>query len=369
MRRALVRLQAKTCEHPGLAYEVWANFGEADGKIPDSARPGWLSEVAGIRASDDYRKAFERWKASFSQAGDVVVEVEAVSRVLVGHGLGSATDVGLALHRTWGVPVVPGSALKGLLAHYVDAVFGPDPKEPEPERVPFGGVVWEGRRILHGPGEVYRALFGAPEADAEVVGRPNTASRGLVTFHDALWVPNTPGANPLAVDVLTVHQKLYYDSAGDSPPVDWDDPNPVAFLSVRPGARFLLALSGPREWTALAKELLLEALREWGVGGKTAAGYGRLVPFGSVGTGATKEAGKTTIGSSPPPKPGDIVECVLLEQKTSKGGWKARHEPSGIEGPIQNSPAVPAAAKPGDRLKLKVKISKGKESGFEYLSE
>ncbi|MCS6921550.1 MAG: type III-B CRISPR module RAMP protein Cmr6 [Elioraea sp.] len=369
MRRALVRLEAKTCEHPGLAYEVWANFGEADGKIPDSARPGWLSEVAGIRASDDYRKAFARWKASFSQPGDVLVEVEAVSRLLIGHGLGSATDVGLTLHRTWGVPVIPGSALKGLLAHWVDAVLGPDPQNPEPERLPFAGVVWDDRRIAYGPGEVYRALFGAPEADREAPGRPDTAARGLVSFHDALWVPNTPSATPLAVDVLTVHQKRYYDSTGKSPPVDWDDPNPVSFLSVRPGASFLLALSGPPEWTALAKDLLLEALREWGVGGKTAAGYGRMVPGVSVGTSGRNAGVGTAIPSSPPPKPRDIVECVLLEEKTKKGKWKARHEASGMEGDIQNSDQVPEGAKPGDRLKLKVKISKGKESAFEYLSE
>jgi CRISPR-associated protein Cmr6 len=57
------------------------------------------------------------------------VEVELLSRLLVGHGTQSPTEVGLTTHRTWGVPVVPGTALKGLLSHYVDAVYGPrDPK-------------------------------------------------------------------------------------------------------------------------------------------------------------------------------------------------------------------------------------------------
>lgn len=362
MRRALP--ERRLPDHPGLAYEVWAPFAADDGKIPDAVRPQWLEAVAKLPAAEDYAKAFARWKASFSQPGDVLVEVEAVSRLLIGHGLGSATDVGLTLHRTWGVPVIPGSALKGLLAHWVGAAFGPEPGRNEPERLPFAGVTWAGRRIVHGPGEVYRALFGAPEADEPRPGRPATAQRGGVVFHDALWVPNSPTATPLALDVLTVHQKRYYDTTGSSPPVDWDDPNPVSFLSVRPGARFLLALSGPADWTALAAELLLEALDDWGVGGKTAAGYGRLAPVVAAGAAATTRPAKPVAASAPPPKVGDLVECVLLEEKTKKGGWKARHEPSGIEGPIQNSAAVPAEAKPGDRLLLEVKIAKARDSGF-----
>ena len=371
MRAALPRFDGKDPtmpDHAGLAYEVWAPFSPGDGKIPDGDRPKWLAEVAEIAASPDYAKSFERWQQSFSREGEVRLEVEAISRLLVGHGLSSATDVGLTLHRTWGVPVIPGSALKGLLAHYVAACLGPVPGEADEQRLPFAGVEWDGRRIAKGPGEVYRALFGAPEAEEAVPGRPNLAAAGLVTFHDALWVPGTPGGgSPLAVDVLTVHQKRYYDSTGGTPPVDWDDPNPVSFLSVKPGARFLLALSGPPDWTALAKDLLLEALADWGVGGKTSSGYGRLslVAEASASAGRIASAVQTTPRpSAPPPEPGEIVSCVLLAEKTKKGGWKARHEPSGIEGPIQNSASVPPDAEPGRPIQLVVKIAKDKQSGF-----
>ncbi len=362
----------KIPDHPGLAYEVWAPFGD-DGKIPDEDRPKWLEAVARREPPADYGTAFARWKTSFSAPGDVLVEVEAVSRLLVGHGNPSATDVGLTLHRTWGVPVIPGSALKGLLAHWMEATFGPEPGEDDPQRLPFLGVTWEGRRIRHGPGAVHRALFGAPEAEDALDGRPKEAQRGLVFVHDALWVPDTPEpGSPLALDVLTVHQKGYYDTAGGHSANDWEGPNPVTFLSVRPGARFLVALSGPADWTAFARDRLLEALAEWGVGGKTSSGYGRLVvaPARPTTGRSSVEAGASQPAPAPrslaaPPKPGEIVECVLLDEKTKKGGWKARHEPSGIEGPVQNSARVPADARPGDRLQLKVKIAKGRESGFE----
>jgi CRISPR-associated protein Cmr6 len=72
---------------------------------------------------------------------------------------------------------------------------------------------------------------------------------------------------------MTVHHPDYYQGQG-SPPADWDNPNPVAFLSAH--GRFLLALTGPEEWSRAALEILTEALEQDGVGAKTAAGYGRM---------------------------------------------------------------------------------------------
>jgi CRISPR-associated protein Cmr6 len=82
--------------------------------------------------------------------------------------------------------------------------------------------------------------------------------------------------------VLTVHHKSYYDAGGrvaqgrpEPWPNDYDDPNPVAFMTVHPRARFLVAVSGGGEETALAAHILKQAIEEWGVGGKTSLGYGR----------------------------------------------------------------------------------------------
>lgn len=104
-----------------------------------------------------------------------------------------------------------------------------------------------------------------------------------MVFHDALYIPGsgldrrTNKDRPYAVDVLTVHQKSYYDAKGwNAHPNDWENPVPVSFLTVRPGARFLLAASGPDAWVRLAFSLLRDALVEWGVGGKTTSGYGHI---------------------------------------------------------------------------------------------
>lgn len=251
--------------HAGLAYERHAP--QKAGNTKEELQPweDWLSWMEESREPDGYAVAFARWREALKQTPTAWFTARAASRVLVGHGNASPTGVGLTLHHTWGVPVIPGSALKGVLAGYVRAVFDAAAVE-----------------------ETCRRLFGAPGDEAT----RRDASAGEVIFHDALWVSQRKGgeagAAMLARDVLTVHQKTWY-GGGSGWPNDYDSPNPVAFLTVRPGSRFLVALSlapgagaeGPRllRWTS---ERLSEALEHWGVGGKTAAGYGRLEREGNL---------------------------------------------------------------------------------------
>lgn len=323
MRKALEDIEgSRIPDHLGLAYDAWAPTNVNDGKVSDQERQRWLNDLAEIEISPDYVRSFNRWKESFTDPGDRIAVFTLSSRLLIGHGNASAVDVGLSVHHTWGVPIIPGSALKGLLAHYVDATYGPadmskypwEQQGDERARIPYQGVRWKGRQIDCGPGQVYRMLFGAPDALQDVMMREKGfdagAFAGRVTFHDALYDPHIQAGSdgnksckPFAVDVLTVHQKSYYDSCGKDShmPNDYDSPNPVAFLTVRPKCQFLLALSGPSTWTELAARLLTDALQNWGVGGKTASGYG----FGTVGAWS---AGK--------PRPSKIEQVWLeLEQK------------------------------------------------------
>lgn len=377
MRRQLEQLsppgQFNTPDHLALAYDAWApidhvsNDKSLAGKVPVELRATWLTSIATIAISPDYTHSFNRWKKSFAAEGDRVIELQLASRLLVGHGNSSAIDVGLSVHHTWGVPFIPGSALKGLVAHYVEANYGPsDPSKapwdqlgPERERALYQGVTWNGSRIERGPGEIYRALFGAPDASTDDAMQEHElragATPGLVTFHDALYVPDSTENNqPFAADVLTVHQKDYYDSSGGHAPSDYDSPNPVAFVTIRPKTRMLFALSGLPEWTSLAEKLLRDALEHWGVGGKTSAGYGRIEQPKRRRGGHTR-------------KPGDRIEVELLDVKTKRGGWTALDWGSDVEGAIENSGEVPADKKPGDHVTVIVKIAKGKQSGLRYV--
>jgi CRISPR-associated protein Cmr6 len=72
----------------------------------------------------------------------------------------------------------------------------------------------------------------------------------------------------------------------------------------------------------------------------------RTQMFGARGK-ANKEPPPPPPATTPSlPKAGERVDAILLEEKTKKGGWKARHCHTGISGPIQNSAAGPSATSP-----------------------
>jgi hypothetical protein len=79
----------------------------------------------------------------------------------------------------------------------------------------------------------------------------------------------------------------------------------VAFLSV--AGRFHVVLACDidneqrRKWAGLAMELLKEALANWGVGGKTSSGYGRLVD-----ADAQPRLPSQNFASATAPTPGDL---------------------------------------------------------------
>ena len=60
------------------------------------------------------------------------------------------------------------------------------------------------------------------------------------------------------------------------------------------------------------------------------------------------------------------VKAVLLEEKTKKGGWKAKVEGTDIAGPIQNSDKTPSDSVPGQQVELVLKIAKGSDSAFAW---
>jgi CRISPR-associated protein Cmr6 len=285
MREALRKLRAFPA-HLGLAHDVWAPFdvdpsSKEYGKLHREQSETWFRNLSEPYEPWHYDRALARWTQSLTGPDDLAFHASTQGRLLVGHGNAAPSEVGITLHRTWGVPVIPGSSLAGLLAHYVAATLGPadGPDAERAAREPFRPGTRDQRgNATDRPGDAYAYLFGVPpHRDAQ--GKLG-AQRGALIVHDALWAPAGDAA-PLARDVLTVHQRSYY--GGEGWPSDHDSPNPVPFVSVPAGARFLFALSCPDgAWRPWAFEQLRQALAEWGIGGKTAAGYGRFGGFEPV---------------------------------------------------------------------------------------
>jgi CRISPR-associated protein Cmr6 len=207
----------------------------------DESRRQLVEQVVGVRLPEEYRRHFARWQKALELQGAQCRKATVQGRMAVGLGGEGVLETAITLHRTYGMPFIPGSALKGLAAKFAHLHLNDDN--------------WKLS------GKFHRYLFG------------DTTIAGYVTFFDALLVPESGG---LLADVLTVHHKDYYEGK-DAPPADWDNPTPVPFLSAK--GSYLIALSAPPgcdEWLAAAWVVLESALRHSGVGAKTSSSYGRM---------------------------------------------------------------------------------------------
>jgi len=320
-------------QHPGLLLQRYlCENATGDSGNPEEKRAilqAAINAAANNEVRQLYQAAFSRWKQSLPMLTETT-ELHTAGRLIVGLGSENVLETGITLHHTYGLPVLPGSGLKGLAAHYCDQVWGPT--EPK----------------FRKEAEYHRLLFGT------------TDESGCIIFHDGWFVFDEKKSDeqPLKLDVMTPHHLNWLD--GSVPPTDFDSPTPVPFLSV--SGKFHIAVSwcGPandrfRNWTELTLSLLADALHYWGIGGKTSSGYGRLA------------------APPPPPPPSpykgrtnDVIEAVLLEEKTKKGGWRAQIKGYSQVGPIQNSDQVPADAKPGDVVRLVIAAINEREVQFRW---
>jgi len=319
MRQAIIQLAPRRNlgHHPGVLLQRYLvpPDDESDKKKQEERRNLFESAIQAVGSdtlSALYADAFTRWNASFPENGlSRSRELRTTGRLIVGLGSENVLETGLRLHHTYGVPVVPGSALKGLAAHYC-------------------GDVW-GQRGSAGAGEDNRPYERRGQFHDLVFGK--TDEGGMITFHDAWITPESLSQGALRLDVMTPHHpnwQLGPDSPKFAPPTDFDSPVPVSFLSVSGAFLIHLSWNGPantspelvQRWTERTMEILTEALAEWGVGGKTSSGYGRLVPVASPDTSANQ----TSAGSAA--RPAEPIhgprQKVTVTQRTIDG--KVRYE-------------------------------------------
>jgi len=224
----------------------------------EESRQDHVRETTQIREPTFYKLFFEDWKHALASVGARTdTFARTLGRLAIGLGNESVIETSISLHRTYGVPYIPGSALKGLAAHYAHSHLGPEWKKGT---------------------EAYKVVFGYSDKPVE----PGTlnADAGFITFFDALYVPGSgKQGQALHPDVITVHHPNYYNKENPEAPADWDSPTPIPFLTTN--GIFLLALAGPsKEWLNTTYNILAHALLEWGIGAKTSSGYGRMAVTG-----------------------------------------------------------------------------------------
>ncbi|QTX32134.1 type III-B CRISPR module RAMP protein Cmr6 [Aminithiophilus ramosus] len=287
IRESLESLPITGAGHPGLVLQRYLKTQKEAGGASTDWDCHFEAVISGCdRAKTLYDALFRRWLKAFgTEEEDIPViakSFETEGRLVCGLGIASPVETGLALHHTYGIPFIPGSALKGVAAHYCHSRWGRE--NPD---------------FLEG-GTAYETLFGT------------TDDRGHLRFHDALPKGKTVR---LHRDIMTPHHGDYYGEKGTKAPTDFDSPVPVSFLSVTGTFVVVLTCDDPsdegRRWLHLAMELVEESLATTGIGGKTRSGYGRMIAREAV-----------TL-----PKPdlyaeGNVIVAERIEQGTARGGKK-----------------------------------------------
>ncbi|MCL6435216.1 MAG: type III-B CRISPR module RAMP protein Cmr6 [Leptolyngbyaceae cyanobacterium HOT.MB2.61] len=200
-------------------------------------------------SQDLVRANYQRWQQMVGALPDSQTFKAAPEwRMVIGLGQSSILETSMTLDRITGIPIIPGSALKGLAASYAMLCQLETTKREDAEADPD-----------------FKAIFGTQ------------GEAGAIIFLDAV-----PTQLPkLEVDIMNNHHPKYYGDEG-SPPAPWDSPNPVYFLTLGRESEFAFAIAereaGANIKTRVDKavEWLKAGLSEMGVGAKTAAGYGYM---------------------------------------------------------------------------------------------
>jgi CRISPR-associated protein Cmr6 len=229
----------------------------------------------------------------FEKEKDKCLKLKTASRLVVGLGAGHVLETSLTLHHIFGIPYIPGSALKGVvrMVSFWKIAEKLDKKSDEQIK-DLQEQLYEGKLSDTDENEIlkHKLLFGAKNF------------KGLLVFLDAY--PEIQNNQQIFdLDVMTPHYQGYYTK--NQVPGDWENPNPIPFLTVKKGITFcfnvlfdkfraesILTLKDDefpnqakniiREWfnDNLSKisdnviEWIEKALTEFGVGAKTRLGYG-----------------------------------------------------------------------------------------------
>ncbi len=191
---------------------------------------GWtnafISEFNRQQPSQEYEQRY--WKM-VSELKGTLFELECISDLIIGMGNAHPMENGFTFDHSQGLPFIPGTTIKGIWKAALNEKHKISNKE-EPKQV------------------------------------------DELIFLDAI-----PREIKMKIDIMTPHYQPYYASNGKTPPGDWFNPIPIQFVVISKGSKFLWGIihrSGKS--TQDAEAMLEEWLKNYGIGGKTAVGYGRI---------------------------------------------------------------------------------------------
>lgn len=225
---------------PNIGLLLSRGLSEAgDSEQDKQAKQKHIKAVTGLKVPEVYRQAFSLWKST-TQSSRVFAGMELAlsGRLYIGVQRDNALETGISTSHVYGMPMIPGSACKGL-ARAMARQMQMDKNSPI----------------------AYDWTFGTEGDEGEAGG---------LIFHDAWWVPGDK--KPFVPETITVHHQKYYSGEGAEPATDFDAPVPAPQIAAQ--GSFYFVVEGAEAWVKIGLDLLGKGLKEIGIGSKTSSGYG-----------------------------------------------------------------------------------------------
>ncbi|MCS7177920.1 MAG: type III-B CRISPR module RAMP protein Cmr6 [Anaerolineae bacterium] len=325
--RVVQCLDLSQCRNPGLLFNRFVPNLQVE---REARRRKALESVQKAKPDEELLKGLHRrWRALVAAFQSETFEATTEWRLVVGLGQKGPLEVGFSFHRLYGIPIIPGSALKGLARAYAYLVEDRDESNAD-----------------------FCAVFGRAPGPGE---EQNQAAAGKAVFFDAI-----PLSSPcLDLDVMNPHYPKYYQ--GKEPPTNWQDPVPVYFLALQPKSRFAFAVgwrdpvdSEGQRLRALAVQWLKAGLQELGIGAKTSAGYGYF---------SIHEPRRASLPAQevllPAEEPEPIVWClgVVKEYRPDKGIGRLTNVETGEELTFHREAIEEKGWSPGRKQKVQYALA------------
>lgn len=268
-------LQNINCSNYGLALDKFGrNVGNKLDYISSEGQDNLQFKYNLKSAAETAQAAMEKVFCFYKSQGTLTqLAVIQNWRMVLNLGANTAYNNGFLLHKLYGVPYLPGQAIKGVLRHYVITTYF-DSKEE---------TAWKNPS--------FRMLLGNEEVENnENNDKPTKANQGKAIFLDAF---PTNDDFKIEADIMNPHNTKYYDQSNLTEyPNDTTNPTPIKFLTLKE-AKFNLSVFVPKEYEMdnifftesgkwgnpkeAIEQLMIDAMEIQGIGAKTNLGYGRLM--------------------------------------------------------------------------------------------
>jgi CRISPR-associated protein Cmr6 len=221
----------------GTKTENWLNF--KDEPISGDSKKLFLDKIVRYQVlygkikkfSDLFKKRVDIQKENLkNQQYEIILDdcqLKTASRLVVGLGAGHVLETSLTLHHIFGIPYIPASALKGVVRMVSFwEIAGKLNKKSDNEIEELQKQLYDDKEISNNDDKEilkHKLLFGTQNF------------KGLLVFLDAY--PEIQNNQQIfELDVMTPHYQGYYTK--NQVPGDWENPNPIVFLTVKKGITF-----------------------------------------------------------------------------------------------------------------------------------